>query len=238
MVMRLNESAAGGSARVLLIELNGVVVGVSENGVTGSGFQGEQFLDGCSECFVDVWCAFRARFQEGQPSVGFAPSANLLGGNGSGLQVGLVCDDDEGEELRFFDVGVIKELLAPHGNILEALNVIDGESQDTNVRAAIKRSSKTSESFLTSRVPYLQRVWFTVEGDFFVKELDADCVEALFVESVANVSIHQRTLPDAAVAEQNHFQQGTFALPDCCCATWLLFLFYFQCACVAKLKPF
>ena len=75
------KSAASRVACVLLIELNGVVVGVSKDGVAGSSFESEQFFNGGLECFVHIGCAFRARFEERQPPVGLAPRADLFGGN-------------------------------------------------------------------------------------------------------------------------------------------------------------
>ena len=78
-----------------------------------------------------------------------------LTNSGFPLDVRFVGDDDEGEKLRIFDVGVVKEFFAPHWNIFEALDVVDGESQEANVRSAVKRSPQTPKTLLTSGVPNL-----------------------------------------------------------------------------------
>lgn len=62
-----------------LIELYGIVVGVSGDWIAGSGFEGEKFLDGFVECFVHVGRVLGGSLEERQISVRLAPSADLFG---------------------------------------------------------------------------------------------------------------------------------------------------------------
>ena len=68
-----------------LIKLHGIIVCVSEDWVSGSGFEAEELLNGGLECFVDVGGALRARLEEWKSAVGVAPSADLLRRHWTGI---------------------------------------------------------------------------------------------------------------------------------------------------------
>lgn len=121
--------------------------------------------------------------------------------------VQFVAQDYERELLRLLHISVVDELLLPVAQVEKTLVVVHAEGEQAAVRAAIERSPEAAEALLARGVPDLQGDLVAVDLQLLVEELHADGVEKVRVELVGDVAIHEGAFSDAAVAQQDDFQQ-------------------------------
>ena len=151
-----------------------------------------------------------ARLKVRVAAVLLAPLAHVLARHLPLGHVQLVAQHHEGERVGVLDVGVVRKLLLPVGQVVEALAVVHAEGEQAAVGAAVEGRAQAAEALLPRRVPDLQRHRAPVHLQLLVEELHADGVEQVRVELVGDVAVHEGRLAHAAVPQQDHLQQGGF----------------------------
>lgn len=142
-----------------------------------------------------------------EAAVLLAPLLRLLSGHLPLRHVDFVAQDHKRELLGLLHVGVVDELLLPVAQVEETLVVVHAEGEQAAVGAAIERSPEAAEALLARSVPDLQSDLVAVDLQLLVQELHADGVKKVRVKLVGDVTIHQGAFSDAAVAQQDDFQQ-------------------------------
>lgn len=199
-----DSAAARTLGLLLLLQIHHV--GVDE--VIGSVVQSQD----AAYCFLKSGChvgsIFSASLKVGTAAVVAAPPLRVLRRHLPVGHVHLVTQHHEREVVRVFDVSVICELLLPVSQVAKALPVVQAEGEQAAVGAAVERRAEAAEALLTRRVPDLQRDLLAVHLQLLVEELHADGVEEVGVEFVGDVSVHERGLAHAAVAQKDDLHEG------------------------------
>lgn len=121
-----------------------------------------------------------------------APLPNILPRDLTLWNIQLVPQYHKGEVVGLLYVSVVRELLLPVRQIVEALSVVQTEGEEAAVRAAVERRAETAETLLARSVPDLQGDVVPVHLQLFVEELHTDGVEEVRVELVGDVAVHER----------------------------------------------
>lgn len=80
----------------------------------------------------------RARLQVRRVAIGSAPRLHVEVTDCALKHVSLGADDDEGEGRARRYLCVIEELLAPHGQVAEAGEIVEGESKETDLDVTVE----------------------------------------------------------------------------------------------------
>lgn len=94
-----------------------------------------------------------------------------------------------------------------HFLLLEGSRVVDGVDDDRSLRSTIVNGSQGMVSFLSSRIPDLKLDANVVGFDFDVEERSSDGGWLVMREASVDVSLTDRSLPDATLAKEHHLHQ-------------------------------
>lgn len=179
-------------------DITSVVVVLLE-GVLGDGLEGLLDIDGL----------LGRGLEEGDVALRVAPGLEALGGDDAlVLEIDLVADDDEGEVVGVVGGRLDEELISPAVEVLKGLGDVHVEHKDAAVSAAVEGDAETLETLLAGSIPDLHGDDAVVDHDLLCEEIGADGGLVLVGELLVHVLVHERSLADTTVAEDDNLQEN------------------------------
>mmetsp|Transcript_45379 Transcript_45379/g.52199 ORF Transcript_45379/g.52199 Transcript_45379/m.52199 type:complete len:234 (-) Transcript_45379:88-789(-) len=171
-------------------------------------FFAQSVLGDLLESINDVCIVLGTGFKVRQISLLFGPSLSLSGSHLSfGFFIALVTQNNEREVFGILGLSLSQELFSPAFQILKGLAVGDVVNQDTAIGATVESNTQTLESFLAGSIPDLKSNHFVVNHDIFSQKIGSNSSFILLTETVVDELVHQRSLSDSTVSQDDNFEQ-------------------------------
>mmetsp|Transcript_6303 Transcript_6303/g.18423 ORF Transcript_6303/g.18423 Transcript_6303/m.18423 type:complete len:232 (+) Transcript_6303:844-1539(+) len=137
------------------------------------------------------------------------------------LPVNLVPEHHKREVLWVPGTCLVQKLVPPIVQGFKSLGVCYVVNKDTRVGSSVERHTKGLKALLPCRVPDLQSDELIVDHDLLGEEVRPNGGLVLLRVPLVHVAVHQRSLADTAVAENDHLKQDLLPVGHGSSVRWL-----------------